>query len=200
MNGDQVAANWADLIDGSIDTPIEIDELGFRHSRFAWTSTLDDGTSAPPVLEVRKPDCYGWTTADVPDELAVGILGVVTQSDETWTSSRPPRWADCGSPHLTILFSTMRQRRPTCDLRRIRIKAGGTWVSQPRKGNPQRKRVVLHRQTTNRTNASHTLQAGKEPQGSPGSCSQSRAACSRDYRGDHPKLPLRVNILTSSSP
>jgi hypothetical protein len=58
VDGVQVAANFTDLVDGTLAAPISLDEFGNPFTINAvWTGTLPDGHSA-------GADCRGWTATD----------------------------------------------------------------------------------------------------------------------------------------
>jgi hypothetical protein len=56
VNGARVAADWADLTDYSIDTPIIVDQSGqtLQGTTSVWTGTNPDGTATPRT-------CSNWT-------------------------------------------------------------------------------------------------------------------------------------------
>lgn len=79
-----VAKNWEDLIDGSLQAPIDVTEFGVPVvgsaacgvEAIVWTSTTPGG------LWAGAPDCNGWTAADVS---ANGQVGDAHAIDGTWS-------------------------------------------------------------------------------------------------------------------
>ncbi len=75
VDGTKVADDWADLIDGALDAPILVTELGLPlepggfGSDFAWTGTTDTGAGS-------SQHCESWTSA------APGSNGVVGNARE----------------------------------------------------------------------------------------------------------------------
>jgi hypothetical protein len=81
-----VAVGWADLIDGTLDAPINVDENGVGDiSSYVWTNVWDDGT----ILPFYTPpfSCDDWTSAS-PD--AQGIVGWSDTTSWAWTHSNNP--------------------------------------------------------------------------------------------------------------
>jgi len=86
VDGVVVAADWADLTDGTLDATINVDEFGVADSGdYVWTSTNLDGTHTPfQGRDFKVPDCGEWTSAS-PSAGAVIGSNVSTGSD--WTDS-----------------------------------------------------------------------------------------------------------------
>ena len=77
VNGALVADHWADLVDGQLAAPIDVDEVGSRaYAAEVWTGTQADGTAATDT-------CADWTSAD-PSVLAQ--QGVTDRLDAGWTT------------------------------------------------------------------------------------------------------------------
>ena len=79
LDGARVAANWNDLIDRTLISPIYVDESGGRPSEDsgtrAWTGTNADGTE-------NDGDCNGW----IPMSGAfTGLMGATDRTDVNWT-------------------------------------------------------------------------------------------------------------------
>lgn len=77
VGGAQIAADWADLIDGAIDVPINRDETGAEIRTaipYVWT-----GTSATFPSGV-SPCCENWTTT-----ASGGAKGMADATDSTWS-------------------------------------------------------------------------------------------------------------------
>lgn len=66
VDGAVVAYNLSDLIDGSIQNPISIDENGNPEDNFAWTGTLNDGTVN------GTNTCVDWTSSLISDNGSIG--------------------------------------------------------------------------------------------------------------------------------
>ena len=77
-DGAQIAADWADLTDGSIDVPINRDEDGNQVGGDVWTGTLAAGTTAPAI-------CSGWDTT-----ASTGRCGDSGSTDSSWTDNITP--------------------------------------------------------------------------------------------------------------
>jgi hypothetical protein len=75
VNSTQVAPNWAGLIDGTLDAPINVDENGASQAFFAWTGTLANGTSSPD-------NCNAWTASSNGIHTEFGNTGA---SNSDWT-------------------------------------------------------------------------------------------------------------------
>ncbi len=76
VTGTQIALGSDDLLDGSIETAIDVDEGGAKVTTFTvWTGTRPDGTAG-------GNDCDDWkaTTADT------GTVGGAKAKDKFWTS------------------------------------------------------------------------------------------------------------------
>jgi len=78
LNGTVVANNKADLLDGTLDNPILIDEFGntVNGAFEVWTATAADGIN-PGV-----GSCIEWTTAD---PVQRGQIGRADNTDANWT-------------------------------------------------------------------------------------------------------------------
>ena len=85
---EKIANNWADLTDGDIAVPIEIDENGDLQIdfNFTWSGTSPDGTPwdsswlfAPPQGEY----CEDWTINF--DTTPEGGVGYFSHTDGAWT-------------------------------------------------------------------------------------------------------------------
>jgi hypothetical protein len=81
VDGTQIAADWNDLIDGSLDNPIDVNET---HNITpappeVWTATYPDGTYSEWNFE---PPCADWTTAHIDSGAAAGRADM---TDDGWT-------------------------------------------------------------------------------------------------------------------
>jgi Protein of unknown function (DUF1554) len=72
----QVADDWVDLVDGTLDAPIVKDEANVTTDEFVWTGTDGRGNEV-------TPNCAGWTSRD---RLLVGVVGLSRFAD-SWTSA-----------------------------------------------------------------------------------------------------------------
>ena len=77
-----IADNKDDLLDSTIDNPINKDEFGNTLSTYleVWTGTNEDGTWAGS----NNLDCNSWATNQI--GTYEGIRGLLTQTDKTWTN------------------------------------------------------------------------------------------------------------------
>jgi len=80
-DGAQLANGWSDLVDATLNLPLDRDENGIQLlpnvSTYVWTG-VDAAGTASPVLH-----CLKWTTANGGSE--VGTIGKHIASDQTWT-------------------------------------------------------------------------------------------------------------------
>ncbi len=78
IDGLEVAADWADLTDGSLDEAIDVDETGTDIDALGnvtvWTGTNPDGTQ-------YAGNCSNWSTD------GGGFWGTATATDATWTAT-----------------------------------------------------------------------------------------------------------------
>jgi hypothetical protein len=90
VNGQQIAANWDDLVDGNLAFPINIDEKGITHvagmDPSVWTSTgywgyYDGGTL------LNDTACQDWTSTIA---LFLAQVGDFTRTDSQWTQATEP--------------------------------------------------------------------------------------------------------------
>ena len=78
LDGEVIAQGWGDLVDGKINNPITINELGLVSSaQYAWTATSSGGT---PV----SYDCLDFSTND---NVTVGRVGEVAAVNGSWSDS-----------------------------------------------------------------------------------------------------------------
>jgi hypothetical protein len=84
VTGTQIADNWADLTDGSLDAPINRDESGAAVAGLAWTGTMPNGTSSPGPADFVN--CDGWTSTGV-GLGNFGQTGNTTASNTFWTAT-----------------------------------------------------------------------------------------------------------------
>jgi hypothetical protein len=80
VDGVKVADSWDDLVDGTIDNPIDVSETGAKVGHFhVWTNTATSGVAADPFVD----DCNNWTSGSWDDE---GRIGEIGSTDATWTT------------------------------------------------------------------------------------------------------------------
>ena len=82
LNSIQVADNWADLTDGTLDSPIDVSNTyplnySTNFTFFVWTGTNPDGTSNSTMK-----DCSGWVSSSPSIK---GQSGQSSQTDTRWT-------------------------------------------------------------------------------------------------------------------
>ncbi len=79
-NGIKIADSWIDLTDGTIDTYINMNEMGTSPAiKYVWTNTQPDGN-----LKTNDPNgmCSNWQSMV---ETLDGHLGSIEYADEGWT-------------------------------------------------------------------------------------------------------------------
>jgi hypothetical protein len=79
VDGTQVADNWTDLVDGTLDAPINLDEHGEpmpNNEQQAWTGTTQAGNTFP------DKHCQDWSSSGGD----YAKFGRPTSSDFTWTA------------------------------------------------------------------------------------------------------------------
>jgi hypothetical protein len=87
-----VANDLADLLDGSLDTSIHVDETGaFSMHSAAWTGTNADGTA-------HASNCQNWTSENEVDGAMYGIAG--TARIPNWTQTQA---ASCGDYSFRLI-------------------------------------------------------------------------------------------------
>jgi hypothetical protein len=77
MGGVEIAENWADLTDGVLKSPLNLDEFGYPVSWDVWTNTSETGE----ILGTE--DCIGWTS----NISYVGKVGSSSRIDLRWTNN-----------------------------------------------------------------------------------------------------------------
>ncbi len=93
-DGTKIAEDFADLTDGSILHPINIDSTGksLGKQRF-WSATNPDGTTAQSFLT-----CAGWVD---PYATAKGTVGITIETGRLWSSEQYDR---CKRSHQLACF------------------------------------------------------------------------------------------------
>jgi hypothetical protein len=79
-NGDIIADNWDDLVDGTLDAPINIsDTVGIVPAASVWTATAADGT-----YSAIAGSCNSWTSSSAPFD---SVIGNVPSVDTGWSQA-----------------------------------------------------------------------------------------------------------------
>lgn len=94
LNGDLVAIDIGDLVDGDIANPIDVDETGAAKSGTrVWTATTNNGTG----LESPSGYCGGWERT-----YARGLVGLASSADGRWTDAGA--YPDCDGRSALYCF------------------------------------------------------------------------------------------------
>jgi hypothetical protein len=95
VDGVQVAADWADLIDGTIDAPIDVTETGGPADIFqaVWTNTVPSGAPDNFTANPAVDNCNDWTSG-----VGTGRTGLHSATNNSWTGN-PGVQRDCAGPH-----------------------------------------------------------------------------------------------------
>lgn len=92
VDGTTIASDWNDLTDGTINTPINLDEYGnAASSSMVFSFTMTDGTAG--VFQSASSNCYGgdchcndWTNANGQGSPTPGsAVGQTSKSNDDWT-------------------------------------------------------------------------------------------------------------------
>jgi hypothetical protein len=88
-DGTKIAENYADLTDGSILHPINVDATGapvLGAQRF-WTGTMTDGKAVQQfVANVKRNSCNAWNGTTV--YRAIATIGITYEKTGEWTNYR----------------------------------------------------------------------------------------------------------------
>jgi len=100
-DGVVVADNWADLVDGTLDAPINRTETGATMiaTRKAWTGTQTNGGINYPGSATNH--CDDWTTSNPPAN-GGSYAGYVDRTTCLWTHGNPQNEAECGGSASTL--------------------------------------------------------------------------------------------------
>ena len=96
MAGDVVATSLADLIDGTIGVPINVDALGNTIpviggvSQSAWTHTTSDGVDFGQSWNPDGDACVDWTST-----AGEAVVGSLRQTGVQWTGPEFPKEYCC---------------------------------------------------------------------------------------------------------
>lgn len=87
INGNAIASDWADLVDGDLLIPINVDEHGntiLNPTESVWTDTSSDGNIS---YQDPQQSCLNWT-ANIwnADNNNMGVVGEYSSSNLHWTS------------------------------------------------------------------------------------------------------------------
>lgn len=89
VDGTKIADDWADLLDGSLDNPIDLDENGLPVTANPWTGTYATGTKFPDT-------CTGFTSTS-----NSGATGSSTQTTSSWSLASATA---CSTSHPLYCF------------------------------------------------------------------------------------------------
>jgi len=89
VDGVKVADNWADLVDGNLAAPINVDEQGVGdYTVSVWTGTYSDGSIPASDGDLgRTVNCSDWSYGPYPDD-SFGLVGQSWQTDARWTDAQ----------------------------------------------------------------------------------------------------------------
>ena len=89
IDGERVADNWNDLIDGSIQNPINVTEKGepTTDTKWVWSNTNPDGTARARVG--GGGDCQNWTSETGGYQAKnQGKRGIVSKKNNQWSTDK----------------------------------------------------------------------------------------------------------------
>ena len=111
-----VATNKADLTDGELENPINLDETGGGGATSTvWTSTQPDGTTIDPGTGGTYSNCLNWTYGGTstgscnPGVEECGATGLVSATDDQWTlrgTPSSPTASQCSTPQSIYCFGS----------------------------------------------------------------------------------------------
>jgi hypothetical protein len=88
--GDVVATSLADLIDGTISAPINVDAAGIPitvvagSGQQAWTNTTTSGVDFGQTADPNDFACSDWTST-----IGTAVVGIISATQAQWTGSGP---------------------------------------------------------------------------------------------------------------
>lgn len=98
VNGTVIANNWSDLVDGTLQNAITIDEIGGTvASGNVWTGTKADGANEGTAN--THDHCSTWGSGS---SLSDGYIGVIGSATATWTDG--PGTAACNTTARLYCF------------------------------------------------------------------------------------------------
>jgi len=86
LNGNILAVDWTDFVDGKLNFPINITEQGVSVARpfIAWTNTKNDGNIVDPPAPGVLSSCNNWTSNTV--NQSRGWIGSTGSGGSTWSN------------------------------------------------------------------------------------------------------------------
>jgi hypothetical protein len=111
VNGTLVASNKADLTDGVLKHPINVNEFGNQSSNTVWSGTDPSGNTWMDAV-MATSNCANWTNADgntscAPGEASCATQGNSSKTDGEWTligGQSSPFLSACSAPHALYCF------------------------------------------------------------------------------------------------
>ena len=79
INGSTIANNWSDLIDGTLQNPINITETGSFQGNYVYSGTNSNGE----IMNPGTSKCADWTVSNVAN--GPGLLGHSGYTDYRWS-------------------------------------------------------------------------------------------------------------------
>lgn len=107
LDGARIADNWTDLVDGSLNTYINITEFGTPYNSEVWSNTKTDGTAK---YTTANATCSNWTSSS---NYSWAIRGVSWHSDVTWTDGGDSLSLACNSSQRFYCFEQPVSPTPT---------------------------------------------------------------------------------------
>jgi len=104
VNGQAIAANWADLVDGTLENPINIDEHGntIQGNNPCVSTQVWTNTEANSFGFVDLRNCGGWNAAQ-PN--MIGRVGLAAATDSQWSDEAcDDSYAYCNVPRHLYCF------------------------------------------------------------------------------------------------
>ena len=86
VDGQVIAADFDDLLDGELDNPIVITATEQVYQNGVWTGTRPDGTRG-----IGADHCVDWSHADIFDPENGGFFGYAQSWDQRWTFEPDPK-------------------------------------------------------------------------------------------------------------
>jgi len=111
VNNDGIANNWDDLTDGTLQSPINIDQKGNTPSGGldVWTHTNLDGSSKG--TSGSNTACNDWTTTDTNIRATIGDFNVI---DSSWTDAGTSRCSGRARLYCVQQPSSEKERAALC--------------------------------------------------------------------------------------
>jgi len=97
LDGVEIAQDWFDLRDGTLDAPIHIDEWGTPLGQYdVWTGTANNGWEL-------ADNCAGWTYGGTMPTI-VGSEGRTSATDGNWTNTGSTHASPCSTKQRLYCF------------------------------------------------------------------------------------------------